>query len=563
MRVVDLLRREEGVHPEGPRLVRDDRHDPVAEALLPHEVLEQTHPGHRRGDLLLARALGHLRVLVVARQLWRRVVDPPRGQPAAELAAALAHVPDRLVVLAGVVVGRQVGIGLELLVGDRDLQPVAQPLEVVEGELLHLVGRIAPGEVRAQAVALDRLGEDDRRLTGVVHRGAVGGVDLVVVVATALELPPHVGVGPVLDELAGARVAVEEVLPHVGAVVGAEGLVVAVGRLVHEVDQGAVAVGGEQRVPAATPDDLDDIPPGTAELRLELLDDLAVAAHRPVEALEVAVDDEGEVVELLEGGCLQQAAALRLVHLAVAEEGPHVLLRGVLDAAVVQVLVELSLVDRVHRTDAHRHRGELPELGHQARVGVGGHPGLALPGEPSGLLTEAVHLLLAEAALEEGPGVHAGGGVALEEDLVAATRVVLAPPEVVEADLVEGRRGGVGRDVPAHADAGALGAVDLDRGIPADPRAVAALDLFVTRVPRLVRRSDGVDVVGRRQRRDPDVLHARTLEQAQHDVAGPLAARVVDQRVDGVQPLGRLLRVDVRQVGGDAVEDGAVAEVIC
>ena len=203
------------------------------------------------------------------------------------------------------------------------------------------------------------------------RRGLVRGVDLAVVVAAALELPPDVVVGPVRDHLAGAGVAVEEVLAHVLAVVGAEGLVVAVGRRVHEVHERAVAVGGEQRVPAAAPDDLDDVPAGAAEERLELLDDLAVAAHRAVEALQVAVDDEGEVVELLAGRELEQAARLGLVHLAVAEEGPHVLLAGVLDAAVVQVLVELRLVDGVHRADAHRHRRELPEVRHQPRVRVG------------------------------------------------------------------------------------------------------------------------------------------------------------------------------------------------
>ena len=160
-------------------------------------------------------------------------------------------------------------------------------------------------------------------------------------------------------------------LADVRAVVGPEGLVVAVGGGVHQVDQRAVAVGGEQRVPAAAPDDLDDVPAGAAEERLELLHDLAVAAHRAVEALQVAVDDEGEVVELLVGRELQQAARLGLVHLAVAEERPHVLVGGVLDAAVVQVLVELRLVDRVHRAEAHRHRRELPEVRHQPRVRVG------------------------------------------------------------------------------------------------------------------------------------------------------------------------------------------------
>ena len=89
-----------------------------------------------------------------------------------------------------------------------------------------------------------------------------------------------------------------------------------------------------------------------------------------------------------------------------------------------------------------------------------------------------------EVALEEGPGVHAGGGVALEEDLVAAAGVVLAAEEVVEADLVERRGGGVGRDVAADADAGALGAVDHDRGVPADVAAELALDVLVARGTR-------------------------------------------------------------------------------
>src|SRR5207302_707079 len=91
------------------------------------------------------------------------------------------------------------------------------------------------------------------------------------------------------------RVAAEEVLPDVRAGLHAVGLELAVRRGVHLVDQHAVGVLGQQRVPVAAPDDLDHVPACTAEERLELLDDLAVAAHRAVQALQVAVDDEGEV----------------------------------------------------------------------------------------------------------------------------------------------------------------------------------------------------------------------------------------------------------------------------
>ena len=232
------------------------------------------------------------------------------------------------------VVRRQVRVLLERGVRDWDAGRVAEALEVVQRKLLHLVGGVAALEVVAQRVALDGLGQDDRRLTLVLHGRAVRGVDLAVVVAAALEVPDLL-VGHRLDERLGPRVAAEEVVADVAAVVGLVGLVVAVGRGVHQVHQGAVAVGVQQRVPLAAPDHLDDVPARAAEERLQLLDDLAVAAHRTVEALQVAVDDERQVVQRLVGRDLDQPAALGFVHLAVAEERPHVLVGGVLEAAVV------------------------------------------------------------------------------------------------------------------------------------------------------------------------------------------------------------------------------------
>ena len=114
-----------------------------------------------------------------------------------------------------------------------------------------------------------------------------------------------------------------------------------------------------------------------------------------------------------------------------------------------EVAVEGGLLDRGDRTDAHRDRRELPELGHQPRVRVGRQ---APARSPRDLLPEAVELVGGEPALEVGPRVDAGGGVALDEDLVAATGRVLAAEEVVEADLVQAGGRLVGRDVPADAD---------------------------------------------------------------------------------------------------------------
>jgi hypothetical protein len=54
------------------------------------------------------------------------------------------------------------------------------------------------------------------------------------------------------------------------------------------VEEGAVVVSGEQPVLLPPPHDLDHVPAGAAEECLELLYHLAVAAHRPVQALQVA-----------------------------------------------------------------------------------------------------------------------------------------------------------------------------------------------------------------------------------------------------------------------------------
>src|SRR5205085_4762920 len=123
----------------------------------------------------------------------------------------------------------------------------------------------------------------------------------------------------------------------------------------------------------------------------------------------------------------QGAEGLGLVALAVADEAPHLGAARVLDAAVHEVTVEAGLVDGVDRGEAHADRGELPEVGHEARVRVRRQAcALALD-----FHAEVVEVLLVEAALEEGAGVDAGGAVALEVDLVAGEAVVLAPEEVV------------------------------------------------------------------------------------------------------------------------------------
>ncbi len=158
-----------------------------------------------------------------------------------------------------------------------------------------------------------------------------------------------------------------------------------------------------------------------------------------------------------------------------------------------------------------------------------GRQGAALVRE---LLAETVELPLGQAALEERARVHARRCVSLVVDLVAAAGVVLAAEEVVEADLVKAGGGCVRRNVATDLDARPLGAVHHDRRVPPGVGADAALDVLVAGEPRLRLGRDRVDVVGAAQAGHADLLLARSLEQAEHQVARPVAARMVDDCVE-------------------------------
>ena len=312
------------------------------------------------------------------------------------------------------------------------MQPVAELLEVGLGQLLHLVGRVATLQA-VQRPALDGVRQDDGRLTNVRASRGERRVDLAVVVATPRQ-PAQIGVRHALDHLAQPRVVAEEVVADVLRGFDGVGLQLAVGGGVELVHECAVDVLGEQVVPVAAPDHLDDVPAGAAEVRLEFLDDLAVAAHRAVEALQVAVDDERQVVELFARRDSDRAERLGLVHLAVAEERPDMRIGRVSDAARLQVAVEPRLVDRVERTEAHGDGGELPEVRHEPRMRVAGQAvGRRLPAGSRRAVLRSTGLRGTRGRRcrgRRGPGRTPGR---------PCRRRGPCPEEMVEADLVEAR----------------------------------------------------------------------------------------------------------------------------
>ena len=108
----------------------------------------------------------------------------------------------------------------------------------------------------ADAVALDRSGQDDRRLTGVLDGGFVGGVDLDRVVTAERQLLQLL-VGEVRHHFEQLRMRAPEVLADVVARLDGVFLILAVDHFAHALDEQAVVVLLEQRIPFAAPDHLD------------------------------------------------------------------------------------------------------------------------------------------------------------------------------------------------------------------------------------------------------------------------------------------------------------------
>ena len=204
----------------------------------------------------------------------------------------------------------------------------------------------------AEAVTLDGAREDDGGLSGRFDGCLVGVVDLERVVAAEAKLL-QLFIRQVLDHVEQPRIAAEEVIPHVGPIFDGVFLILPVDDLSHALHQEALVVGREQRIPVAAPDDLDDVPARAAEDGFEFLDDLAVAADRTVEPLEIAIDDEYQVVELLARRQADGAERLGLVSLAVTEKRPDFGARRLLQPAILEVAIESRLVDRHDRTQAH------------------------------------------------------------------------------------------------------------------------------------------------------------------------------------------------------------------
>src|SRR5438309_8203295 len=173
-----------------------------------------------------------------------------------------------------------------------------------------------------------------------------------------------------LDHLEQPWIAAKQVLTEVGSALHEILLILSVADLAQPPHQQAIAVVLNERVPVCAPYHLDDVPAGSAENGFQFLNDLAIAAHWAVEPLQVAVDDEDEVVESLARSQGNGAQRLRFIHFAVTEKRPDLAASRLLQSAVLEILDEAPMIDRLNRSQSHGDGGELPEIGHEPGMRV-------------------------------------------------------------------------------------------------------------------------------------------------------------------------------------------------
>ncbi len=124
---------------------------------------------------------------------------------------------------------------------------------------------------------------------------SVSRIDLVRIMATPVE-PPDVFISHIGHHGRKFRIFTEKMFPDKGAVFALEGLVFTIQSFFHPLFQQSLGIPCQKFVPVRAPDQFDDIPSCAPEGAFQFLNDFPVAPNRPIEPLQITVDDKHQVV---------------------------------------------------------------------------------------------------------------------------------------------------------------------------------------------------------------------------------------------------------------------------
>ncbi len=543
MRGIDADLPEQVGHAEGAGFVGNDGHDARTHGGVFQQRGEHAHDGHRGRHFLAVCGQGETRPLVCVRRREPRGLGVAARNIAAQRGAARLQVAQLGAVVGGPVELERQAVG----VGNRQREAVAEGEQRLVVQLLLLVGGHLALAGRPHAKPLLGLREDDGGLAAMARGAVVSAVDLHHVVAAPAQAVDGF-VRPVGHQCSQFGILVEEMGAVEGAVVGREGLELAVHGVGEGACQRAARVSAQQGVPVAAPDQLDDVPAGTRIQGFQLVDDAAVATHRAVQALQVAVDDEDQVVELFARGQRERGDGFGLVHFTVAENAPHLAVGAGHEGAVLQVAHEARLVDRVDGADTHRTRGELPEVGHQPRVGIGRQAPQAARGGRD-FLAEVRQVIFAQKAFQEGARVHAGRRVRLHVDDVAGIAVRPRPEEMVEADLEQVGGRCIAGDVAAQLAMRLVGAYHHRQRVPAVDAGNAFFDGQIAGEGRFLVGGNGVQVCGAGLAVGAQAERGGMTQHAVQHIAGTIGPVRLQQGLQRFAPFGGFCGVGVVLAG--------------
>ncbi len=189
---------------------------------------------------------------------------------------------------------------LKFFIRYRDAEAVAEFFQAVFIQLFGVVRRVGTFHGR-KGIAFDGFGQDNSRSVGGFHRLLVGCINLEGIMSATVQFHDVI-IGQMLHHLQQLGTFAEKVLTGIGSAPTGISLVFTIHDFIHAPLQQAFGILGQQSIPVASPDNLDDIPACTTEYAFQFLNYFTVTPDRPIETLQITIDDKIQVTQAFTSG---------------------------------------------------------------------------------------------------------------------------------------------------------------------------------------------------------------------------------------------------------------------